>query len=68
MKRTSGFGKGCILTLVAVAMLVQPVCAEGQGVSVRYREGSLRGFLVLERDMGRLLISPGGEAAQPLPA
>jgi hypothetical protein len=62
MKRTSGLGGVCILTLVAVAMLVQPVCADGQGVSVRYREGSLRGFLVLRSQTGAILAS--GEFTQ----
>lgn len=62
MKRTSGLGKGCILTLVAVAVLVQPAWAEGQDVSVRYREGSARGFLVLRSQTGATLAS--GEFTQ----
>jgi hypothetical protein len=62
MKRTSCLGNGCILTLVAVAMLVQPVCAEGQGVSVRYPEGSLAGLVVLRNDQGATLA--GGEFTQ----
>jgi hypothetical protein len=64
MKRTSGPGflGGCIVSLVAVAMLVQPGYAEDQGVRIRYREGSVAGFVVLRNEKGAILAS--GEFSQ----
>jgi hypothetical protein len=64
MVRTSGSGvlSGCIVSLVAVAMLVQPSYAEDQGVRVRYREGSVAGFVVLRNEKGAVLAS--GEFSQ----
>lgn len=53
---------GCIVSLVAVAMLVQPGYAEDQGVRVRHREGSVAGFVVLRNEKGAILAS--GEFSQ----
>jgi hypothetical protein len=66
MKRASGLASGCIAGLFAVFMLIQPGCAEdhaeGQGVSVRYPEGSLSGFVILRNEKGATLAS--GEFSQ----
>ena len=64
MMRTSGPGvlSGCIVSLVAVAMLAHPGHAEDQGVKIRYREGSVAGFVVLRNEKGAILAS--GEFSQ----
>jgi hypothetical protein len=64
MKRTyvPGVLSGCIVSLVAAAMLVQASYAEDQGVRVRYREGSVAGFVVLRNEKGAILAS--GEFSQ----
>lgn len=56
MRRTSGLFRGCV-RLVAVAMLLPPGLAVGQAVSVRYREGSQHGFVVLRDQKGATLAS-----------
>jgi hypothetical protein len=64
MMRTSGPGalSGCIVSLLALAMLVQPGYAEDQGARIRYREGMLAGFVVLRNEKGAILAS--GEFSQ----
>ncbi len=62
MRRVSGVFSGGIVSLIAVAMVVQPVYAEDQGVIVRYPEGSLAGFVVLRNDQGATLAA--GEFTQ----
>ena len=62
MRRTSGCVSGCVVSLVAVAMLVHPGCGESQTVRVRYREGTVRGFVVLRNEKGGILAS--GEFSQ----
>ena len=64
MMRKSGSGvlSGCIVSLVAVAMLAQPGHADDQGVRVRYREGSVAGYVVLRNEKGAILAS--GEFSQ----
>jgi hypothetical protein len=64
MMRTSGPGvlSGCIVSLVAVAMLARPGYAEDQGVRIRYREGLVAGFVVLRNEKGAILAS--GEFSQ----
>lgn len=64
MMRTSGLGalSGCIISLIAVAMLAHPGHAEDQGVKIRYREGSVAGFVVLRNEKGAILAS--GEFSQ----
>jgi hypothetical protein len=57
VRRTSGFLTGSIVCLVAIAMLARPVHAEDQALRVRYREGTLRGFLVLRSETGATLAS-----------
>jgi hypothetical protein len=64
MMRTSGSGvlRGCIVSLIAVAMLAHPGHAEDQGVKIRYREGSVAGFVILRNEKGAVLAS--GEFSQ----
>jgi hypothetical protein len=62
MRRMSGFLTGCMVSLVAVAMLAKPGYGEDQALSVRYREGTGRGFLILRSETGATLAS--GEFSQ----
>jgi hypothetical protein len=62
MSRASGAFRGGIVSLFAIAMLLQTGYAEDSGVSVRYREGVARGFLVLRSETGAILAS--GEFSQ----
>jgi hypothetical protein len=62
MRRASGRLRGGVVGLFAVAMLLQTGYAEDSGVSVRYREGIARGFLVLRSQTGAILAS--GEFSQ----
>ena len=72
MRRASGPFRGGTVSLFAVAMLLQAgygqigygqtSYGENSGVSVRYREGTARGFLVLRSQTGAILAS--GEFSQ----
>jgi hypothetical protein len=62
MRRASGAFRGGIVSLFVAAMLHQTGYAEDSAVSVRYREGTARGFLVLRSETGGILAS--GEFSQ----
>jgi hypothetical protein len=53
--RIPGFHAGCLIALVLIAVLFPASRVEGQGVSVRYRQGTLHGFLTLRDQDGRIL-------------
>jgi hypothetical protein len=62
MRRAFGLFRGGNVSLLAAAMLLQTSHAEDSAVSVRYREGVARGFLVLRNQTGAILAS--GEFSQ----
>jgi hypothetical protein len=62
MRRASGPFRGGIVSLFALAMLLQAGHAEDSTVNVRYREGVARGFLVVRSETGAVLAS--GEFSQ----
>jgi hypothetical protein len=62
MKRAPGFLGECLVRLVAIAILVQHGCVQGQALNVRHRVGSMHGFLVLRNGAGAILAS--GEMTQ----
>jgi hypothetical protein len=62
MRRASGTFRGGIVGLLAAAMLFPIGYAEDSAVSVRYREGVARGFLILRSETGAILAS--GEFSQ----
>jgi hypothetical protein len=57
MKRAliPGFHAECLISLVLIAVLFPASRVEGQGVSVRYRQGTLHGFLTLRDQAGTIL-------------